>query len=343
MSSSSNPIYPQTPTFIPSFWSSVESQVGITQAEADTRYLKYPTGQTGTQTLSGLIVNNITSIFNTSRLYITRDYTLSNTILNDSGATTPTGWYNSFFGRNCGKNITSGGTNCGYGEFENLSQLTTGSSNSSYGNGALQNVKTSSFNTAIGNNAGYTCDASYNTFIGANTDSAFSNLTYSTAIGYGAEVFQSNQIVLGRETEKVVIPNQLVFNYVSNPTYTNTSLGYNLRYNWTSILTVTGAGVTVASFTNLPIGLYLFQTAFLNYGIDSTTRNDFQLTTQTNITNLTCSNTLEYGGNTAGKLCITPSFLLQITGIGTILYKYTNITGTAGTVQIGASTIVRIA
>jgi len=342
MSSSTNPIYPQTPVFIPSFWED-GTETGLTQAAADKRYLKYPIGQSGTQTLSGLIVNNISSIFNTSRLYITRDDISSNTILNDSGASVGTGWFNSFFGRNCGKNITTGGTNCGYGEFENLSELTSGSSNSAYGNGALQNVKTSSFNTAIGNNAGYTCDASYNTFLGANADAAFSTISNSTAVGFGSTVFQSNQIVLGRETERVYIPNQLVFNYTSNPTYANTALGYNLRYNWTSILTVTGAGVTVASFTNLPIGLYLFQTAFLNYGIDASTRNDFQLTTQTNVTNLTCSNTLEYGGNVIGKLCVTPCFLLQVTGLGTILYKFTNIAGTPGTVQIGASTLVRIA
>jgi len=348
MSSSTNPIYPQTPVFIPSFWDD-GTNTGLTQETADKRYLKYPIGQTGTQTLSGLIVNNISSIFNTSRLFVDSidfggGYAQTNTILNDATGTTPTGWFNSFFGHDCGKNITSGGTNTATGEYETLLNNTSGSSNCAYGNGSLKSVITTSFNSAYGYGSGFTIDGSYNTCLGANAD-CDSGVSNSTAIGALSVANESNAIVLGTMNEKIIIPNQLKFNYSTLPTYSNTSIGYTNSYTWSSVLTVVGgAGLTLASFTDLPIGIYIFSSAFLNFGVTSATRNDYILTTQTNITNLSCGSTLEYAGNSVTKIDVTLCFVLQITDASnTLLYKYTNVSGPPGSIQPSSATVLRIA
>ena len=348
MSSSTNPIYPQTPVFIPDFWED-STDTALTTATADKRYLKYPIGQSGTQTLSGLIVNNISSIFNTSRLYINSldfggGYIQTNTILNDSTSTTGTGWFNSFFGNDCGKNITSGGTNTGTGEYETLLSLTSGSSNCAYGNGSLKNVTTTSFNSAFGYGSGFHIDGSYNTCIGTQSD-CDSGVSNSTAIGAQTVATQSNQIILGTVNEKVIIPNQIQFNYVTNRTFTTTSLGYTQQYQWTSVLTVVGSpGLTIASFSDLPIGIYIFSSNFLNFGVTGATRNDYILTTQTNITNLSCGTSLEYAGNSVTKIDVTLCFILQVTDpSNTLLYNYTNVTGPAGTIQPSSATVLRIA
>jgi hypothetical protein len=81
------------------------------------------------------------------------------------------------------------------------------------------------------------------------------NYTNSTAIGSGATITASNQIVLGTASEKVVIPNQIQYSYTSVPTLTSTSIGYNV--------TSGAAGVTITAPTDLykvtPVaGVYIF-------------------------------------------------------------------------------------
>jgi cytoskeletal protein CcmA (bactofilin family)/prefoldin subunit 5 len=66
-------------------------------------------------------------------------------------------------------------------------------------------------NTAIGTYAGMNIDGSGNTFLGANTGFDLSKNTYnfSSAIGYNALITQSNQIVLGTNTELVSVPGNM--------------------------------------------------------------------------------------------------------------------------------------
>ena len=88
-----------------------------------------------------------------------------------------------------------------------LCNNTTGSYNNAVGGQALLNNTTGSFNTGVGHGAGFNVlyNGSNNTFLGALTDlsGSFNN---STAIGYGAQITESNQIVLGRSEEFVEIP-----------------------------------------------------------------------------------------------------------------------------------------
>lgn len=94
---------------------------------------------------------------------------------------------------------------------------TNSENNTAIGTQALFGQRDGSNNTAIGINAGLNdVSGSFNTYLGANTDTNASATPYlkSTAIGYGARIDLSNQIVLGTSSERVYIPGQLFLNNV---------------------------------------------------------------------------------------------------------------------------------
>jgi NDP-sugar pyrophosphorylase family protein len=89
---------------------------------------------------------------------------------------------------------------------------TSGTQNTAIGYGTLNNIVSGYQNTAIGYNAGSltsgTNQSSYGiTFLGTSTgtNSVGSVYSYSTAVGFGATITDSNQVVLGRNTEKTVV------------------------------------------------------------------------------------------------------------------------------------------
>jgi hypothetical protein len=106
--------------------------------------------------------------------------------------------YNAALGYAALYNCSSGGTNTGIGAF------------------ALRDNTTGSTNTAIGGYAGYSGTAnttgSNNTYIGYAAQANANNYSSSTAIGTGAIITGSNQIVLGRSTEKLIVPGDASFN-----------------------------------------------------------------------------------------------------------------------------------
>ena len=70
--------------------------------------------------------------------------------------------------------------------------------NTMVGRSALINQTTGSYNAALGLTAGYTnTTGSKNTFLGTNADAGSNNLSFATAIGYGAIVGCGNCMVLG--------------------------------------------------------------------------------------------------------------------------------------------------
>ena len=84
--------------------------------------------------------------------------------------------------------------------------------NTANGTEALKANTTGSFNVATGYNSGNNNKTTdYNTFIGARADldSLGASWTESTALGYNAKITASNQIMLGRSTETVVVPGTL--------------------------------------------------------------------------------------------------------------------------------------
>lgn len=128
----------------------------------------------------------------------------------DASNNTAIGSNSSFFNQSGSNNTALGaGSLCnnvngslntaiGSSALEGLSNQSAGDQNVAIGAQALY-VNGGSLNTAIGTYAGEMVDGSYNTFLGANT--SFSNVSnsyqYSTAIGYGAEITDTNQIMMG--------------------------------------------------------------------------------------------------------------------------------------------------
>lgn len=99
--------------------------------------------------------------------------------------------------------LTSGDKNVAVGAGAGKA-ITTGQFNTAIGVDSLIFTVSGQYNVAVGYFSGQNSTGSNNTFLGANTwGGAFSN---STAIGTGATINASNQIVLGTAAQTVVIP-----------------------------------------------------------------------------------------------------------------------------------------
>ena len=227
----------------------------------------------GTIAIYGIMtINNYitTSLFNP----IVSTNSLLNMILSNK-TTTPTGQNNTGLGVGSLTALTTGRDNTGIGA-NSLNTITDQSYNTSIGSGSLAQLNAlgsaSSYNTAIGSNAGnllkygqYNCflgqnsgfnigvgQTDRNTFIGSATtfDLVSSNYTQSTALGYGATISGSNQIVLGTASETVIAPNIMKVNTIQNTSSTgNASLYSDVT---TGSLTL-GVGLTTG---NVSIGNY---------------------------------------------------------------------------------------
>jgi hypothetical protein len=149
-----------------------------------------------------------------------------------------TGTLNVAIGRQALTANQNGQVNIAIG-LQTLLNNSSGSSNIAINSGALYNNTIGNYNIAIGQNSlflnrtgsyniGLGADAavdlsgnsSYNTFLGqsANVDSSSNTYNFSTALGYNSIIDASNQIVLGRSSEKVKIPGSYVgINGVYNP------------------------------------------------------------------------------------------------------------------------------
>jgi hypothetical protein len=115
-------------------------------------------------------------------------------------------------------------TACGYYA---LYANTTGIYNTAVGISALQN-NTGNYNTSLGVSAGQKQTTnSNNTFLGSYTDLDYSTNSWSnsTAIGYGAKITASNQIVLGTSAETIVVPGYVYSSYgKATPVTTSSSV-----------------------------------------------------------------------------------------------------------------------
>ena len=124
-----------------------------------------------------------------------------------------TGVDNTATGYNALTSSTTGNRNTANG-YEAL-KVSTGYWNTAVGYGALSTLLGGGSNVGVGHKAGLNAVNSVkNVFVGMNT--GFNNIdaTYqeSTAIGFKSQITASNQIMLGRNTETVVIPGDLNVN-----------------------------------------------------------------------------------------------------------------------------------
>jgi hypothetical protein len=133
----------------------------------------------------------------------------------NAGLANTSGSLNAFFGTQAGKANINGNGNAFFGGAAGFNN--NANSNSFFGNGAglsTENGSNNTFmgrdagsnnvdgnnNTAVGWQAGEFFTGSGNTLIGASTGIAAGGLVNATAIGYGAQVSQSNSLVLGNSS-----------------------------------------------------------------------------------------------------------------------------------------------
>jgi hypothetical protein len=128
---------------------------------------------------------------------------IGNTILN---APNPNGHGMIGIGKNVFPALTTGFQNIGIGNAIATS-MTTGFYNVFIGNGVAASTSSTYYNIAIGTNAGHTNTTGIaNTYLGAFTGANAGGYDTSTAVGYGATIAASNEIVLGTTTEHIRTP-----------------------------------------------------------------------------------------------------------------------------------------
>ncbi len=256
----------------------------ITQSYADTHYLKYPTSQSATETITSLIVSN--------DLTSTNDATINGlTVGKGSGSIIS----NTVLGIDALKSNTSGNQSIAIGYealynnigsvdnvavgFKALHEVTnSGNNNTSVGNWAL-NANTNSNNVGVGYKAGQSNTGGFNnvyvgveagvaggtpningdnnTFIGYQSQTSGNSFNNSTALGVGARITASNQIVLGTENETVRY-NLLSPLYSSFSSLTNSYIGYTETASNTTIATINTGYQTLMTTSTLPAGIYIY-------------------------------------------------------------------------------------
>lgn len=206
-------------------------------------------------------------------------------------AGTNTGVNNTAIGSGALVLITSGVSNTAVG-YTSLNALTTGEYNTALGADTLLSNTTGTANVAVGFQAGFAGTAnttgSFNTYLGFQSQTNGNNYSNSTALGSGAIITASNQVVLGTTSEKVIIPNQIQHSYSSLPTFTSTSIGYTNNFDLASLGSGTGTRDSATTSIALPIGVYM---CHLFYQIDitfpTTTRSiiDFRVSSGATLVN----------------------------------------------------------
>ena len=218
--------------------------------------------------VNGILNTNADALINTLTVGKGKGNISTNTVLGlNALSSNISGLYNTAIGDNALQNNTVGLSNTAIGNAALQNNITT-SYNTAIGNAALQNNTLGTDNTAIGVNAGklLSGNSSYNTFLGGNTDLSSPSLIYnnSTAVGYGAIIDASNQMVLGTINEKVKIPGSYVgINGVYNPSSGFTlDVSGNLRTTMdASINSVTvGRGGGSNNQYNIVVGVNSLQT-----------------------------------------------------------------------------------
>jgi hypothetical protein len=114
-----------------------------------------------------------------------------------------------------GKNSLTSISNNGVGTYGAF-----GSNNTTVGFSAGSGITTGNYNTAVGSNSGSgVTTGNNNTFLGGNTTTSSGAFVQSTAVGFGATIGGSNQIVLGTTAESVIVSGNVGIGRTGVPTY----------------------------------------------------------------------------------------------------------------------------
>jgi hypothetical protein len=162
-----------------------------------------------------------------------------------------------------------------------LEGLTTGTNVTAVGYAAGGGNTTGSSNTYLGDSTGsINSTGSNNTYIGRGANANANNYSSSTAIGTGAIITGSNQVVLGRASEKVVMPgdaslngnivigrNLTVLGNIAVQNYTNQSIINTTTTNYQLIVSEDislNGRLCVSSDTSLNANLFIGRDLSLN-------------------------------------------------------------------------------
>jgi hypothetical protein len=179
----------------------IDGSYNINIASAVGTFPNYGTTQNGNR-----LINIGSGNFNSITTGLNDSIAIGNTI---TTANNPTGYGFIGIGKNVFPALTSGFQNIGIGNAIATS-MTVGHNNVFIGNGVASSATTTGNTVAIGTFAGKNNAIGINnTFIGAFTDVSavtLNNYNNSTAIGYGAIITASNEIVLGTLTQHIRTP-----------------------------------------------------------------------------------------------------------------------------------------
>jgi len=208
---------------------------------------------------------------------------------------------------------------------------TNSENNTAIGTQALFGQRDGSNNTAIGINAGLNdVSGSFNTYLGANTgtDTSLNTYTNSTALGYGAVVDVSNQIVLGTSTEFVCIPKGLSIGKTTPP-----GVGF---YFPNLALDISGA---IIVSDNIYVGDSLQFKNGVRIGTNTQTSLSDDNISVGNNSLQSCVDMSSYGNVAVGKgsLSFTKSYYNTAIGDATLMGNITGIKNTAIGSQAGRS------
>ena len=128
--------------------------------------------------------------------------------------------YNTGVGYQTLNSLVTGERNAALG-YQSL-YSTTNHQNTAIGYQSLRSTTSGNTNSSIGYQSGYNnTTGSYNTYLGYGADASAGTYLVSTAVGANSSISGSNQIVLGRPTETVIIPR--ILRYSTPPLWIRTA------------------------------------------------------------------------------------------------------------------------
>ena len=186
--------------------------------------------------------------------------------------------------------------------------IVNGNYNSACGTSCLPSSISGSYNIGIGANAGQNLiSGSNNTFLGSYSSTSLPTCIYSTAVGYGSQITDSNQIVLGTTGQSVVVPGTLslitnyILSYTTLPTFSVNQIGYQSTISSTSTYVCLATGYLLTQTIPLLAGMYHVQFRFDFFSNNNTTSSGsfFYGLNQTNVIGATCFNKVNFSNITS--------------------------------------------
>ena len=227
--------------FIPSLWETAGGGGDLTRAQADARYLKFPTGQ-GTETIPTLVVSGQATI---DSIVIKQPTGTNNNVVgkNTLNNTTSASYDNFAFGANTATGVLTGNNNTFMGN-AGFGAITSASNNTSIGANSGIALTTGNNNVFLGQGTGVTLETgSNNIFIGSGANTTLNTASQSTALGYLSSVGANNATALGHGTNASGANSTAVGHNAASSGVQSIAIGYNVVSNSTGSVSMGASSV----------------------------------------------------------------------------------------------------